>query len=71
MNLGFGFGSFLGGVIFEVTGGYQVALVVNVVLGLAAAISASLVPYFGQERHRRSSPLASSEQGSLPVHATG
>jgi len=71
MNLGFGFGSFLGGVIFEVTGGYQVALVVNVVLGVVAAISASLVPYFGQERDRRSSPLASPEQGPLPVRVTG
>ena len=34
MNLGFGFGSFLGGVIFEVTGSYQLALVVNVALGV-------------------------------------
>jgi predicted MFS family arabinose efflux permease len=71
MNLGFGFGSFLGGVIFEVTGGYQVALVVNVVLGLAAAVTAALVPHFGHERDRRQSTLAPSEHHSVPARAAG
>jgi MFS family permease len=71
MNLGFGFGSFLGGVIFEASGGYQLALIVNVVLGLAAAIAASLVPHFGHERQRRPSPMAAPERGSFPAGATG
>jgi MFS family permease len=71
MNLGFGFGSFLGGVIFEASGGYQAALIVNVALGLAAGIAAALVPLFGHERRRRSSPLAASEKHPVPARATG
>ena len=71
MNLGFGFGSLLGGVIFEASGGYQTALIVNVALGVAAAIAAALVPYFGHERHRRQSLLTPPEQGSVPARAAG
>src|SRR5215216_2445678 len=71
MNLGFGFGSFLGGVIFEVTGGYQLDLILNVALGIAAAIAASLVPYFGRERQQRSRLQAAAERGSFPARATG
>ena len=71
MNLGFGFASLLDGLIFEVTGGYQFALVVNVVLGVAAAIAAALVPYFGHERQRRQLPLGAPERGSVPARATG
>src|SRR5918994_998445 len=51
MNLGSGFGSFLGGVIFEATGGYQVALIVNVALGVAAAIAAAPAPHLGNQGH--------------------
>jgi MFS family permease len=71
MNLGFGFGSFLGGVIFEVTGGYQVALIINVALGVAAAMSAALVPHFGHERQRRQSPVGAPERASIPARAAG
>ncbi len=71
MNLGFGFGSFLGGVIFEASGGYQTALIVNVVLGVAAAIAAALVPLFGHERERRSPALAAPEKRSIPARAAG
>jgi MFS family permease len=71
MNLGFGFGSLLGGVIFEVTGGYQLALLVNVALGIAAAIAASLVPCLGYERKQRPSPMATPETRSFPARATG
>src|SRR5215212_3847349 len=71
MNLGFGFGSFLGGVIFEVTGGYQVALVTNVALGVAAAVTAALVPHFGHERQRRQSPVGAPERASVPARAAG
>jgi MFS family permease len=71
MNLGFGFGSFLGGVIFEASGGYQSALIVNVALGVAAAVAAALVPYVGHERHRRSSPVAVAENSSIPARASG
>jgi MFS family permease len=71
MNLGFGLGSFLGGVIFEASGGYQTALIVNVALGLAAAIAAALVPHCGHERARRSPPLSAPEKRSIPARATG
>jgi MFS family permease len=71
MNLGFGFGSFLGGVIFEASGGYQSALIVNVALGVAAAVAAALVPYVGHERHRRSSLVAVAENSSIPARASG
>jgi OFA family oxalate/formate antiporter-like MFS transporter len=71
MNLGFGFGSLLGGVIFEGTGGYQVALVVNVALGVVAAIAAALVPHFGHERLSRPSTLTAPERGSVPARAAG
>ena len=71
MNLGFGFGSLLGGVIFEVSGGYQAALIVNVALGAAAAIAAALVPLFGHERRRESLPLAAPEKRSVPARAAG
>ena len=36
MNLGFGLGSFVDGVIFDATGGYGPSLALNVLLGLAA-----------------------------------
>src|SRR5687767_1752393 len=71
MNLGFGLGSFLGGLIFEGTGGYQIALIVNIALGVVAAIAAALVPLFGHERHRRSSALTAPEHGAVPARATG
>jgi MFS family permease len=71
MNLGFGFASLLDGLIFEVSGGYQVTLMINVVLGVVAAIAAALVPYFGHERQRRQLPLGEPERGSVPARATG
>jgi MFS family permease len=71
MNLGFGFASLLDGLIFEVSGGYQVTLMINVVLGVVAAIAAALVPYFGHERQRRQLPLGAPERGSVPARATG
>jgi MFS family permease len=71
MNLGFGFGSLLGGVIFEASGGYQSALIVNVALGVAAALAAALVPYFGHERQRRPSLVTSPENRSIAARASG
>src|SRR5215208_6570239 len=71
MNLGFGFASLLDGLIFEVSGGYQVTLMINVVLGVVAAIAAALVPSFGHERQRRQLPLGAPERGSVPARATG
>ncbi len=71
MNLGVGLGSLLGGVIFEATGGYQAALVVNVALGFAAAIAAALVPHVGFERDRRRLPLTAPEKVSAPARAGG
>jgi len=37
MNIGFGAGSFLDGVVYDMTGGYDAALVANAALGLLAA----------------------------------
>jgi predicted MFS family arabinose efflux permease len=71
MNLGFGFGALLGGVIFEATGGYDAALIANVALGVVAAILAALVPAFGHERRRRTLPLPVAEKGSVPARAVG
>jgi len=39
MNLGFGAGSFLDGVVYDSTGSYEAALVVNAVLGALAALA--------------------------------
>lgn len=39
MNLGFGAGSFLDGVVYDSTGSYEAALVVNAILGAVAAIA--------------------------------
>jgi MFS family permease len=71
MNLGFGFGSLLGGMIFEVTGGYAIALIANVALGMVAAIAAALAPRFGQERQRSPAPLMAPEKGPVTVRAAG
>jgi MFS family permease len=52
MNLGFGIGSLLDGVIYETFGGYSAALIINGVLGVAGAATVLLVPYLGRERAR-------------------
>jgi MFS family permease len=44
MNLGFGIGSLLDGIIYDVAGGYNIALIINGALGLLAAISVLGVP---------------------------
>jgi MFS family permease len=44
MNLGMGVGSLLDGVIYDVSGGYNIALVINAALGILAAISVIGVP---------------------------
>jgi MFS family permease len=69
MNLGFGIGSVLGGIIFESTGGYSIALLLNVALGIVAAVAVALVPRFGAELSREQSPQSSPERGTLPAHA--
>ncbi|MFN8593215.1 MAG: MFS transporter [Thermomicrobiales bacterium] len=53
MNLGFGVGAFLDGVIYEWSGGYTAALLINVALGLVAAAGIILVPFTGKERVAR------------------
>jgi MFS family permease len=69
MNLGFGVGSLLDGIIYEASGGYQAALIVNVVLGLVAALGAVLVPFFGSERLRLPAPVR--DERPSPARATG
>jgi MFS family permease len=44
MNLGFGVGSLLDGIIYDVAGGYNVALIINATLGILAAIAVLGVP---------------------------
>jgi MFS family permease len=44
MNLGMGIGSLLDGIIYDVSGGYNIALVINAALGILAAISVLGVP---------------------------
>jgi MFS family permease len=67
MNLGFGVGAVLDGVIFEASGSYERALEINVLLGLVAALGAALVPYLGSERPARS--LTRTSHQERPVAA--
>ncbi|MFT4037542.1 MAG: MFS transporter [Thermomicrobiales bacterium] len=53
MNLGFGVGSFLDGVIFEHFGGYNGALTINVILGVIGAGLVLLLPRLAEERGER------------------
>jgi MFS family permease len=53
MNLGFGAGALLDGIIFESMGSYERALDINVLLGLVAAVGVALIPYLGAERGAR------------------
>jgi MFS family permease len=69
MNLGFGIGAFLDGVIFELSGGYTAALLVNVALGLIAAVAAAVVPLTGRERSTTARPVLSAEERSVPAGA--
>jgi MFS family permease len=71
MNLGFGIGSFLDGIIYEHFGGYQGALLINVGLGVLAAVAAAAVPIFGRERPRLSIGMPASDERPTPARATG
>jgi MFS family permease len=53
MNLGFGVGSFLDGVIYENLGGYNGALAINVILGVIGAGLVLLLPRLAEERGER------------------
>ena len=57
MNLGFGVGSFLDGVIYDFSGRYSTALLINVGLGVIAAIGVALVP-FARAEGRALAPAA-------------
>jgi MFS family permease len=67
MNLGFGIGSLLDGIIFEASGGYTAALVLNIALGLVAGIGVALVPMFGKERARLPAPRPVREERPAPA----
>jgi MFS family permease len=60
MNIGFGVGSFLDGVIFENFGGYNGALAINVILGVVGAGLVLLVPRLAEERGERWHPMSAS-----------
>lgn len=53
MNLGFGAGSFLDGVIYEHFGGYNGALAINVGFGIVGAALVLLLPRLAEERGER------------------
>lgn len=53
MNLGFGVGSFLDGVIFEHFGGYNGALAINVILGVVGAGLVLLMPRLREDHGAR------------------
>jgi MFS family permease len=55
MNIGFGAGSFLDGLVYDTFGSYRAALLANAVLGLLAAVAAIQV---GRERPVRMAELA-------------
>lgn len=69
MNLGFGIGALLDGVIYEASGGYTAALLINVVLGVAAALAAAMVPMLGQERLKRPTTARTEERHLAGAHA--
>lgn len=69
MNLGFGIGSFLDGVIFELSGGYTAALLVNVALGLIAAAAVAVVPATGRETVGTRQPRLTADERSMPAPA--
>jgi MFS family permease len=71
MNLGFGVASLLDGIIYDTLGGYQTALIINVALGIVAAIGIALVPRFGLEQPRRPVPLPIVDDRRAPARATG
>lgn len=52
MNVGFGLGAFVDGVIFDATGGYGPSLVVNALLGLAATAAATTVAGVSRPQRR-------------------
>ncbi len=64
MNLGFGVGAFLDGVIYDATGHYDLALLINGVLGLSAAAAAALVPWGLTHEGHAGSQSMSDEKGS-------
>jgi MFS family permease len=39
MNLGAGIGAYFDGIVFDITGGYTIALLINGLLGLGAAVA--------------------------------
>jgi MFS family permease len=71
MNLGYGVGAVLDGVIFEATGGYTAALLLNVILGLVAAVAVGLVPLLGSERFRLPTPSTMPDERRAPARAVG
>lgn len=64
MNLGMGVGSLLDGVIFDASGGYTIALVINAILGVMAAIAVVGVP---DARKRREPGRTLGEKSFEPV----
>jgi MFS family permease len=71
MNIGFGIGALLDGIIYEATGGYTAALVINAVLGVVAALAAVLVPLLGSDRLRLPAPSPAQAERPAPARASG
>jgi MFS family permease len=58
MNLGFGAGAFLDGVVYDTTGSYEFSLVINALLGAAAALAVVRIGSGAGEASRRSAESA-------------
>lgn len=63
MNIGYGIGAVLDGVVYELSGGYEAALVVNAALGGGAAVAVWMVA----DRRRRSAPDGGLASAPRPV----
>lgn len=71
MNLGFGVGALLDGVIFEINHSYQTALFINAALGVIAAVGTLLVPRFGAEPALKTPRPDPAEELLTPARAVG
>ena len=69
MNLGFGVGSLLDGALYEATGGYGAALLINAALGAVAAVAVAVAPAVRNQTANWPQGATASERRAIPAHA--